>query len=354
MAGRKLTVVISQAPGKNPVKRQLEDEIATQLMLGNDAEVSVTPHLYDLPRDHHAFLWLRGIPGDMIILGWLYPRALRWTLDRNDIRGREGISLLKSEEEDDDDLESTEPAAPTGIGSVNPPNRRIYVLDLRQHTDPNIYLDEIRRISNEAAVPVVSLGGLNFTTPASPPLAVSRSPGTPINLTAPPVPVSPFVKPGSEPVPVPAADLRRRWYPVIDYSRCTNCMECLDFCLFGVYGVDSLDRILVEEQDNCKRGCPACSRVCPANAIIFPEHKTPSIAGAPTAAAGDFKIDLSKLFGAPSALEIAAMERDTELVADGRDAVGLTVGIPKRQTQAADKPRDDLDNLMDQLDDLDL
>jgi hypothetical protein len=32
MAGRKLTVVISQSPGKNPVKRQLEVEIATRLM----------------------------------------------------------------------------------------------------------------------------------------------------------------------------------------------------------------------------------------------------------------------------------------------------------------------------------
>ena len=41
----------------------------------------------------------------------------------------------------------------------------------------------------------------------------------------------------------------RRWYPVIDYSRCTNCLECLDFCLFGVYGVDSMERILVENQD---------------------------------------------------------------------------------------------------------
>ena len=72
----------------------------------------------------------------------------------------------------------------------------------------------------------------------------------------------------------------RRWYPVIDYSRCTNCMECIDFCLFGVYGVDKLDRILVESQDNCKKGCPACSRVCPEQAIIFPEYKTPAIAGA--------------------------------------------------------------------------
>jgi len=149
-------------------------------------------------------------------------------------------------------------------------------------------------------------------------------------------------------------DVRRRWYPVIDYSRCTNCMECIDFCLFGVYGVDHSDRILVEEQDNCKKGCPACSRVCPVNAIIFPEHKTPGIAGAEGGPVEDFKIDLSKLFGAPSALEMAVLERDTELVADGREAVGAAVGLPKRQTCQAEKPRDALDDLMDGLDSLDL
>ena len=76
----------------------------------------------------------------------------------------------------------------------------------------------------------------------------------------------------------------RRWYPVIDYSRCTNCMECIDFCLFGVYGVDKVETILVEQPDNCRKGCPACSRVCPENAIIFPQHKTPTIAGAPVVA----------------------------------------------------------------------
>jgi NAD-dependent dihydropyrimidine dehydrogenase PreA subunit len=129
----------------------------------------------------------------------------------------------------------------------------------------------------------------------------------------------------------------RGWYPVIDYSRCTNCMECIDFCLFGVYGVDKLDRILVEHQDNCKRGCPACSRVCPEHAIMFPDYKTPAIAGAPVGAISGLKIDLTKLFGgdAQDALQQAVAERDRELVQDGRSAVGMAVGIPKRQT---DKP----------------
>jgi len=51
---------------------------------------------------------------------------------------------------------------------------------------------------------------------------------------------------------------------------------------------------------------------------------------------------------------MAARERDRELVADGREAVGLTVGIPKRQVDKHQEPKDDLDKLMDALDDLDI
>jgi len=149
----------------------------------------------------------------------------------------------------------------------------------------------------------------------------------------------------------------RRWYPVIDYNRCTNCMECIDFCLFGVYGVDRIDTILVEQPDNCRKGCPACSRVCPENAIMFPQHKTPAIAGSNDATAS-MKIDLSQLFGAPasgkSAEEVAAMERDEQLLLAGRDAVGMSGSLPKRSANRTEETKDKLDDLVDQLNDLDL
>lgn len=69
------------------------------------------------------------------------------------------------------------------------------------------------------------------------------------------------------------------WYPVIDYDRCTNCMQCLSFCLFGVYGADREGHIQVQNQDSCKTNCPACSRVCPEAAIIFPKYKAGPING---------------------------------------------------------------------------
>ena len=84
-----------------------------------------------------------------------------------------------------------------------------------------------------------------------------------------------------------------------------------------------------------------------------PRITSPAIAGAPVGSVSGLKIDLTKLFGG-DALAIAAQERDRELVADGRQAVGLTVGIPKRQANKPEGPKDDLDKLMDDLDALEI
>ena len=69
------------------------------------------------------------------------------------------------------------------------------------------------------------------------------------------------------------------WFPVIDYDRCTNCMQCLSFCLFGVYDVDEEKQIDVAHPERCKTLCPACSRVCPEVAILFPKYKAGPING---------------------------------------------------------------------------
>lgn len=62
------------------------------------------------------------------------------------------------------------------------------------------------------------------------------------------------------------------WCPVIDYSRCTSCGQCADFCLFGVY--DKPDgKVTVINPQGCKNNCPACARICPQTAIIFPKYK---------------------------------------------------------------------------------
>lgn len=78
------------------------------------------------------------------------------------------------------------------------------------------------------------------------------------------------------------ADTVQRWYPVVDQSRCEDCHHCLQFCLFGVYALDSDGHVTVQAPDACKAGCPACSRICPHGAIVFPLYeKDQAIAGAP-------------------------------------------------------------------------
>lgn len=353
---KRITVVISQGQSANPQKRKLEEDLVSALLFEPGVEVTVIPHLYDLAPDGTGMLCLQGIMGDMIVASWLYPRGAHWVLDRNQIRGRLGASLLKSAEEEDGEDEETEASSSDVdesrvLASREMPNRKIYHVDLRAAATVEPFVAEIRRIVKEASVQTVDL--LGFLGGSPKPEQVERylspSPGNVAsgNGNHPP----PTTHHSPAPTRVEEAPARR-WYPVIDYSRCTNCMECLDFCLFGVYGVDRVETILVEQPDNCRKGCPACSRVCPENAIIFPQHKTPAIAGSPEGNAGAFKIDLSKLFGAPDALSQAVLERDVELVAVGRDAVGETVGMPKRQEGKPSEPKDDLDNLMDQLDEL--
>lgn len=90
------------------------------------------------------------------------------------------------------------------------------------------------------------------------------------------------------------------WFPVIDYDRCTNCMQCLSFCLFDVYSVKD-ETIHVQNQDKCKTDCPACSRVCPEAAILFPKYKQSPINGAEVDETSldneKMKVDISTLLG---------------------------------------------------------
>jgi ferredoxin len=64
------------------------------------------------------------------------------------------------------------------------------------------------------------------------------------------------------------------WYPVIDRARCSGCGTCADYCLFSVYTqqapLPAGERVRVAAPLNCKTGCPACARLCPEAALIFP------------------------------------------------------------------------------------
>ena len=368
-----LLVVVSQGQSRSPDKRALEEAIATVAATLPQTGSMLVPNLYDLANDSQSVSKMRQWQGPIVILSWLFDRAAFWVLDRNEIRGQFAESLLlnpdlKEDDEDDEDAEDSsdeDAKAADRVTSINArPNRNIYSIDLRASTSPEAYAAEFQRILSIEKIegPKKELLSLErFLSPTNS-TAMSMDGSGNLDSSAPSAPSAPTAHES----PLGIVPLRmedhpaRRWYPVIDYSRCTNCMECIDFCLFGVYGVDRGETILVEQPDNCRKGCPACSRVCPENAIMFPQHKTPAIAGAPVDAGG-FKIDLSKLFGAPERDEdpaaAAARERNEQLILAGRAAVD-TQPVPNpvkvSELKTANAKKDELDSLIDQLDQLDL
>ena len=355
-----LTVVISAGQSRNPEKRKLEEAVAEKAAELAGVSVIRIPHLYDLAQKGETFASLREVESDIVLISWLYDRAAHWVLDRNGIRGQFGDVELKQDLGEDEEDEGEEPSdSEERVTNSQPrPARTIFNLDFRASQNASDFQAEIQRISIAGKLTpekqTLTLEQLERNANPQNDTFVGAT-GNTQNAEASDntlLGVSPIVSIDEHP--------SRRWYPVIDFSRCTNCMECIDFCLFGVYGVDTLETIVVEQADNCRKGCPACSRVCPQNAIIFPQHKTPAIAGAPVDAGG-LKIDLSKLFGAPEsdedAIDVAARERDEQLILAGREAVGdngLKDRIKSNEQKQTGKKNDDLDGLLDQLDALDL
>ncbi len=314
-AGRcSLAVIVSRGQSRNPEKRAVESAIVSAASELGSVQVFDVPHLYDLKLASEVLEELRSLDCDLIVASWIFPRAAHWLLDRIGIRGQAELSSFDEVDEDQDAKTDDKTTEPRVTEMFPRSERKIYCLDMRV-TDGDRLADEVRRIADLSELEVLEASEhsqpLRFEDPAT-----------------------------------------RRWYPVIDFSRCTNCMECIDFCLFGVYGLDDAETILVEQPDNCRKGCPACSRVCPAGAIMFPQHKAPAIAGAAVEGDEGFKIDLSLLFGAPDktsdAVTIAARERDEQLLLAGRE----TVGMPTLRSRSASlsQEKDDLDQLIDDLD----
>jgi len=141
-------------------------------------------------------------------------------------------------------------------------------------------------------------------TDGAPPAAEAAGSGVQVEFRdiaglAPPEVLETVGRGGAQPQPGKTGPWKP-WFPVIDYDRCTNCMQCLSFCLFDVYGVAG-GQIQVQKQHNCKTDCPACSRVCPEVAILFPKYKSGPINGdeidAEDLRREAMKVDISSLLG---------------------------------------------------------
>lgn len=85
------------------------------------------------------------------------------------------------------------------------------------------------------------------------------------------------------------------WYPTIDKDVCAECGKCFEFCPFGVYEMVD-DRVRVMHPNNCKNNCPACARMCPASAIIFPKYDRSPINGGEEKEENAIQLDTKTLY----------------------------------------------------------
>lgn len=275
-----IPVILSEPRPGDAEQQKLVDFVANALMTRKSIDLTIIPHLYDLESTGPTLEFLREIEGPMIVISWLYPRAAFWTLRTAGIAGRLG----KVPEDD-------------GQGE-----RAVWCLGMHARVDAQSILDDVDRISAGKTEEVLS-GTADMHEP------VRRVETT-----------------------------HERWYPVIDRDRCSGCLECLNFCLFGVYGMDTDDDILIEQPDACRAGCPACSRICPEGAIMFPQHTDPAISGDAEASLSGLKLDLSQVFSGADPSSLAVAERDRAL---------SQMGSPSKKA-------DQLDDLVDELDEMDL
>lgn len=380
-----LTVVLSRQRSPTPEGQAIEKVILQGLDRWPELPVLVIPHLYDLLPNGMGFQALREIRTNIVLLSWLYPRAAFWVLQANGVQGQMGQTPLVPEEELEPAARPTEQtkaadspngpnaaAGPTAGPTGSHANRTIWCLDLRNPGVVEDYLAELERLVELTHATAVS---------------VPEESGPPSRL-------GPFTMQEIEEL------LQPRWYPVIDRSRCRNCQECLNFCLFGVYGLDGQGRVYVEMPDMCRPGCPACARVCPSGAIMFPHYSDPAIAGGPGQARPSAQVvDFSALpgTGVPAVFGGVSMSghpvppgagsqtsasgqgadasgqgtnasgQGTDASAQGSDASGQGSDVSGQGTDAsgqgtdasaegaetppsADQPQQTLDRLVDQLD----
>lgn len=62
--------------------------------------------------------------------------------------------------------------------------------------------------------------------------------------------------------------MSQTWYPVIDYSLCTECGACFRKCSHEVYKLEE-KRVVVDNPDGCVHECTGCGKLCPTSAIDY-------------------------------------------------------------------------------------
>lgn len=62
--------------------------------------------------------------------------------------------------------------------------------------------------------------------------------------------------------------MAKAWYPILDYSLCTECGSCFKKCPHEVYKLDG-ERPVVIYPDGCVQDCHGYGNLCPVGAIEY-------------------------------------------------------------------------------------
>ena len=117
------------------------------------------------------------------------------------------------------------------------------------------------------------------------------------------------------------------WFPVIDKERCVQCRQCENFCLFGTYKfIDG--NVTVTNPSKCKPYCPACSKICPQSAVIFPKHDSPVTNGAELRTEEPADKTISKMSGP----ELMSFLHDRSSIVDKAKDLGIPDSVIKSMT----------------------
>ena len=290
-------ILASNEPSSEAI-RPLLDELTQRLIAAPHIDLVSIPSFYDLLDTSEEVARIRLFQGPVLVLTTLFPRPAFWTL--------QGLGIEGSRDD-----------------ATAPTNWRF--IDLKEYDSADAVLKIVEEACG-AAIPECDPSDLIQTTALNADTNASKQTST-------------------------------RWYPVIDFDRCVQCLECLNFCLFGVYGVTEEGGILIEQPDACRDGCPACSRICPSGAIMFPKHDDPAIAGDERIEPDALKLDLSQIFGGADPEEMARRERDRAM--DERTKDERTKDERASDERASDEAAPGsadkgLDQLVDELDEFDL
>ena len=87
---KRIAVVLSQSPRQDPARRDLEETLVAQLLMEDNLEVTIIPHLEHLDAEATGLLYLEGVSGDMILLGPQHPLDMHRQLAERNVHGRFG------------------------------------------------------------------------------------------------------------------------------------------------------------------------------------------------------------------------------------------------------------------------